>query len=153
MRSKYHLGIFLFVLFLLVAGIWFFIKQRDRTPDFIQSGTLGSVQLTVHRIQESDLADDSNLAEVKGSDVEQYDIYELSLTAHSGDISEFLDKEKVTLLSPTGENISIFRWLSVNKDSHHPTFLAWFTKVETTPVQMKIMGPDAKNVSLTWSDL
>jgi len=130
------------------------VTASDVSPDpSVQDGTLGPAQITVQRLQAADLGSDPNLSDIKTEDFQQNDIYGISLAAHSGDISNLLNEQRISLQDLNGKNVSPSRLVSVSKDSHHPFYLAWFPKPEqASQVEMKIDGPNGETVSLSWSE-
>lgn len=127
---------------------------NDKSSDLLtQNGTLGSAQITVQKLQVTDLTSDSNLSTLKPEDFQQNDIYGISLTAHSGDISKLINKENINLQSSNRINEPPSRLVAVSKDSHHPFFLAWFSKTDSTSkVNLTIAGPDGEALSLSWNE-
>ncbi|MDN4067602.1 YncE family protein [Paenibacillus vini] len=130
------------------------VTASDASPDSaVQEESLGLAQITVQRLQATDLGSDPNLSEIKVGDFQQNDIYGISLTAHTGDISNLLNEKSINLQDINGNNLSLSRLVSVSNDSHHPFYLAWFPKQEqASQVVMKIDGSDGKSVSLSWSE-
>lgn len=130
------------------------VTASDISPDLsVQEGMLGPAQITVQRLQAVNLGSDPNLSEIKAEDFQQNDIYGISLTAHTGDISNLLNEKRINLQDINGNNLSLSRLVSVSNDSHHPFYLAWFPEQEqASQVVMKIDGPDGKSVSLSWSE-
>ncbi|MGP0584846.1 YVTN family beta-propeller repeat protein [Paenibacillus timonensis] len=126
----------------------------DASSDLtVQEGTLGPAQISVQRLQATDLGSDPNLSEIKAEDIQQNDIYGISLTTHTGDISNLLNEKNIKLQDIDGNKLSASQLISVSNDSHHPFYLAWFPKQEqASQVVMKIDGPDGKSVSLSWSE-
>ncbi|EES73386.1 MULTISPECIES: YncE family protein [Paenibacillaceae] len=130
------------------------VTAPDISPDpSVQEGTLGSAQITVQRLKATDLGNDPNFTDIKAEDFQQNDIYGISLAAHSGDISDLLNEQRISLQGLNGKYVSPSRLVSVSNDSHHPFYLAWFPKTEqASQVEMKIDGPNGETVSLSWSE-
>ena len=130
------------------------VTASDVSPDpSVQDGTLGSAQITVQRLQAADLGSDPNLSDIQAEDFQQNDIYGISLAAHSGDTSNLLNEQRISLQNLNGKSAAPSRLVSVSSDSHHPFYLAWFPKTEqASQVEMKIDGPNGETVSLSWSE-
>lgn len=119
----------------------------------IQEGKLGPAQITVKKLQAVELMKDPNLSDIKADDFQHSDIYGVSLTAHSGDISNMLNEKRIRLQDLNGKFVPPSRLVSVSNDSHHPFYIAWFPKSEQgSRVNMNIEGPNGESVSLFWSE-
>lgn len=88
-------------------------------------------------------------------DIDSYDyyFYAINMTTHSGDLTEIPFEERITLESNEGISLNVAEWIVVNKDSHHPQYLALFNKsaeiVDSEAELSLVITPFINNESLT----
>lgn len=83
-------------------------------------------------------------------DFEKYDVFQLSLTTHSGDLSSLGLDKNTYLIDESGNRIAPVEWIVLSNDAHHPFYQVIFPKVEKGKVSIKMDKLDKEPITLNW---
>lgn len=121
--------------------------QRER----VKMAQVGSIEIRAARLIPEDLVTGPVSNGISKSDFDKYEIFLLSFTTHSGDLSSLPIKENVFLSNDREKNMKPAKWQVTSNDSHHPEYLALFEKTSTSQLSLKIGGLGEQPVLFTWN--
>ncbi|HUC91774.1 MAG TPA: cytochrome D1 domain-containing protein [Paenibacillus sp.] len=116
----------------------------------IQTAESGGVQIEAERLLPTGVQAGQTIT---ASDYEKYEIFRVSLTAHSGDLSSIPLSDNVFRITDAGEKKAPDKWVVESKDAHHPQYLAFFAKPENSSLNrasLQIGGVSDETVTLAW---
>lgn len=121
-------------------------SSQNRT----KTAQAGSVQIEVQRLLPEDLSSSQAPKGISASDFDKYEVFRIALTTHSGDLSSLPLNQNTFLVKENGEKMAPVNWVVTSKDSHHPQYLAVFSKAQTAQITLEIGGLGDKPLTLTW---
>ena len=120
---------------------------NKETNQEIKTTQVEGIEVEVIRLEPDESKVNSSI------DFETFDVFQLSLTTHSGDLSSLKLEENIFLSSSSGNKIGPAQWIVNSADSHHPQFLALFSKENedsSDRVSLEIGGIGNEPIKLEW---
>lgn len=116
------------------------IPQEER----IRAAEANGVLIQALRLLPTDDTNGENI------DFEKYDVFQMALTTHSGDLSSLELDKNTFLIDESGSKHKPTEWFTVSNDAHHPFYLITYSKVGDRKVSLEIENLDKEPIVLTW---
>lgn len=87
-------------------------------------------------------------------DFEKFDVFQVSFTTHSGDLTSLKLEEKIFLSNSAANKTAPAQWIVKSNDAHHPQFLALFLKESEDSgnrLSLEIGGIGNEPIQLEWN--
>ncbi|GAX91623.1 YVTN family beta-propeller repeat protein [Effusibacillus lacus] len=126
-------------------------SESSKAPlNKIKTGQSGPVQIDAEKLGTEDLDSKQQVKDVTKADFEQYEVFRISFTTHSGDLTSLPIDRNVFLISDNKAKVAPAKWIVQSSDSHHPIYLALFPKYQPGKVSLEVGGIGDKPVTFTW---
>ena len=115
------------------------LEERTRTTN------ANGVEIQALRLLPTDDTDGSKI------DFEKYEVFQLNLTTHSGDLSSLNLDKNTFLVDERSKKQKPSEWVTISNDAHHPVYLVTYPKIEAPEISLKIENLDKEPVILIWN--
>lgn len=121
-------------------------SEKESINKRVKSTSTDGVGIEVLRVASTD-TDIYDMAKV---DIEKYDVFQISLTTHSGDLTSLPLDQNTYIIESNGKKVKPVKWIIQSNDSHHPSFLAIFPKQEVEQVILEIGELNDEPIQFSW---